>query len=29
VWVRTNIPENLTGDEKRTADLIIEAIRSF
>jgi hypothetical protein len=29
VWVRTNIPENLTGNEKRTADLIIEAIRSF
>jgi hypothetical protein len=29
VWVRTNIPEDLTGDEKRTADLIIEAIRSF
>jgi hypothetical protein len=29
VWVRTNIPRNLTGAEKRTAELIIEAIRSF
>jgi hypothetical protein len=29
VWVRTNIPDDLTGLEKRTAQLIIEAIRSF
>ena len=29
VWVRTNIPADLTGKEQRTAQLIVEAIRSF